>query len=137
MDTDLHWPEPMAGDIVWCHFPDNIHPRPKPRPALVMTVFDGDDTQFVVSVVYGTSQKTTALRRGEFAILKAMHPAAYEAAGLSYDTKFDLKQMINLAYIEAWFSVPPAAPYGKTPKLGILHPAMVRALEAAYRAANQ
>lgn len=22
------WPEPTAGEIVWCHFPDNIHPNP-------------------------------------------------------------------------------------------------------------
>jgi len=34
------WAEPTAGDIVWCHFPDDIHPRPKPRPALILVVFD-------------------------------------------------------------------------------------------------
>jgi len=34
-----------------------------------------------------------------------------------------------------WFSVPPAAPHGQSPKLGTLHPSLVRALEAAYRAA--
>src|SRR5438552_15699800 len=33
------------------------------------------------------------------------------------------------------FSVPPAAPHGQSPKLGTLHPSLVRALEAAYRAA--
>jgi len=31
--------------------------------------------------------------------------------------------------------VPPAAPHGQSPNLGTLHPSLVRALEAAYRAA--
>lgn len=32
------WPEPDAGDIVWCRFPDLIHAQPKPKPALVIDV---------------------------------------------------------------------------------------------------
>jgi len=60
--------------------------------------------------------------------------SAYEAAGLSYDTKFDLKQTIDLPYTTDWFSVPPAAPHGQTPKLGTLHPSLVRAVQAAFRA---
>lgn len=64
------WPEPTAGDIVWCHFPDNINPRPKPRPALILVVFDDDAPEFTVQVAYGTSQRTTKLYRGEFAILR-------------------------------------------------------------------
>ncbi len=128
------WVEPTAGDIVWCHFPDNIRPRPKPRPALIMTVFDDDAPQFTVRVVYGTSQRATTLHRGEFSILCERNAAAFEAAGLSYDTKFDLKQLIELPYTSDWFSVPPAAPRGQTPKLGVLHPSLVRVLEAAFRA---
>ena len=131
------WPEPTAGDIVWCHFPDNIHPRPKPRPALVLVVFDDAAPQFEVRVAYGTGQRTTTLHRGEFAILRDRNPAAYEAAGLSYDTKFDLTQTLDLPYTTAWFSVPPAAPHGQSPKLGTLHPTLVRALEAAFRAAAE
>ena len=131
------WGEPAAGDIVWCHFPDNIHPKPKPRPALILTVFDDAAPQFEVRVVYGTSQRTTTLYRGEFSILRARNPADYEAAGLSYDTKFDLKQTLDLPYTTGWFSVPPAAPQGQIPKLGTLHPSLVRALEAAFRAAKQ
>jgi len=131
------WKEPTAGDIVWCHFPDNINPKPKPRPALVLTVFDDAAPQFEVRVVYGTSQRITTLYRGEFSILRARNPAAYEAAGLSYDTKFDLKQILDLPYTTDWFSVPPAAPHGQTPKLGTLHPSLVRALEAAFRVAKQ
>lgn len=130
------WGEPTAGEIVWCHFPDDIHPRPKPRPALVLAVFDDDAPQFHVRVAYGTSQRTTTLYRGEFSILKDRNPAAYVAAGLSYDTKFDLKQVLDLPYSTEWFSVPPAAPHGQTPKLGVLHPSLVHAVQAAYKAAS-
>jgi hypothetical protein len=133
--TSIWWGEPTAGEIVWCHFPDNINPRPKPRPALVLVIFDDDAPQFYVRVVYGTSQRTMMLHRGEFSILRARNLAAYEAAGLSYDTKFDLKQIIDLPYTTDWFSVPPAAPHGQTPKLGMLHPSLVLAVQAAHRAA--
>lgn len=130
------WGEPAAGEIVWCHFPDQIHPRPKPRPALILAVFDDNAPQFDVRVAYGTSQRTTSLHRGEFSILRERNTAAYTAAGLSYDTKFDLKQVLDLPYTSEWFSVPPAAPHGQTPKLGTLHPSLVRAVEAAFRAAK-
>ncbi len=130
------WAEPTAGEIVWCHFPDDINPRPKPRPALILAVFDDDAPQFTVRVAYGTSQRTTTLHRGEFAILRDRNPAAYEAAGLSYDTKFDLRQTLDLPYTTEWFTVPPAAPHGQTPKLGTLHPSLVRAVQAAFRASK-
>lgn len=64
------------------------------------------------------------------------HPAAYAAAKLSFDTKFDLRRTLDLPYSADWFSVPPAAPHGQTPKLGTLHPSMVRAVQAAFRAAS-
>ena len=131
------WAEPTAGDIVWCHFPDNISPRPKPRPALILVVFDDSAPRFDVRVVYGSSQRTTMLHRGEFSFLRDRNPAAFAAAGLSYDTKFDLKQSIDLPYTAEWFSVPPAAPHGQIPKLGVLHPSLVRALQAAFRAATE
>jgi len=103
---------------------------------LVLTVFDDDAPQFHVRVAYGTSQRTTTLYRGEFAILRERNLAAYEAAGLSYDTKFNLKQAIDLPFSTDWFSVPPAAPHGQTPKLGSLHPSLVRAVQAAHAAAQ-
>ena len=133
--TPLWWAEPTAGDIVWCHFPDDIHPRPKPRPALILAVFEDDAPEFSVRVAYGTSQRTDDLHRGEFAILRVQNSAAFEAAGLSFDTKFDLKQALDLPFSTAWFSVPPAAPQGQTPKLGTLHPSLVRAVQAAFKAA--
>lgn len=74
---------------------------------------------------------------GEFAILRDRNPAAFEAANLSYDTKFDLRQRVALPYSSEWFSVPPFAPNGQTPKLGTLHPSLVRAVQAAYEAARE
>ena len=126
------WPEPVAGDLVWCHFPDHIHPKPKPRPALILTTQEDDEGQIFVTVAYGTSQKTNRLYGGEFRITKTEHPAAYASAGLSYDTKFDLKSALELPFNDDWFSVPPHAPHGQTPKLGTLHPSMVRIAAAAY-----
>jgi hypothetical protein len=134
--THRWWGEPTAGDIVWCHFPDNLSPRPKPRPALILVVFDDDAPRFEVRVAYGTSKRTTTLHGGEFSISRDRNPMAYQAAGLSYDTKFDLKQVVDLPYTTEWFSVPPLAPYGQTPKLGTLHPSLVRAVQAAFRATN-
>jgi hypothetical protein len=130
------WGEPTAGEIVWCHFPDHISPRPKPRPALILAVFDDDAPRFEMRVAYGTSRRTTTLYRGEFAIVRDRDRAAFEAAGLSFDTKFDLKQTVDLPYTSEWFSVPPAAPHGQTPKLGTLHPWLVRAVQAAFDAAR-
>jgi hypothetical protein len=129
------WSEPAAGDIVWCHFPDNITPHPKPRPALIVTVFDDHAPEFTVEVAYGTSQKTTSLHRGEFGIYQNQNASAYKAAGLSYDTKFNLGQTVELPFSTQWFSVPPGS-LTQEPKLGLLHPSLMRALEAAYRAAH-
>ena len=96
---------------------------------LARATLNGPSTKF-----HGASQRTTTLRRGEFSILRERNRAADEAAGLSYDTKFDLKQAIDLPYTTDWFSVPPAAPHGQTPRLGTLHPSLVRAMQAAFRA---
>jgi hypothetical protein len=101
-----------------------------------LTKEDGEGSVFV-TVAYGTSQKTDRIYSGEFRITKSEHPAAYASAGLSYDTKFDLSKMLELPYNDGYFSVPPHAPYGQTPKLGTLHPSMVRIAAAAFAAAHQ
>jgi len=88
-------------------------------------------------VAYGTSQKTHRLYRGEFRITKGEHPAAYTSAGLSYDTKFDLSKTLELPYNDDYFSVPPHAPHGQNPKLGTLHPSMVRIAAAAFKSAGE
>ena len=83
-----------------------------------------------------TSQKTDRLFSGEFRIGKSEHPAAYASAGLSYDTKFDLRSVLELPFNDAYFSVPPQAPHGQTPQLGTLHPSMVRIAATAFSAAR-
>ena len=131
------WPEPTAGEIVWCHFPDNIHPQPIARQGLVTSTKKDDDGKLFVSVAYGTSQKTDQLSSGEFRITKAEHTAAYASAGLSYDTKFDLSKVWELPFNDAYFSVPPHAPHGQIPKLGTLHPSMVRIAPTAFAATGK
>jgi len=43
--------------------------------------------------------------------------------------------MVGLPWSERYFKVPPRSPHGNTPKLGTLLATVVRAVEAAYRAA--
>ena len=131
------WPEPSAGEIIWCHFPDNIHPKPKPRPGLIVSTKGDDEGNIFVSVAYGTSQKTNRLYSGEFRITKDEHPAAYASAGLSYDTQFNLRNVLELPFNCDYFSVPPQAPQGQNPKLGSLHPSMVRIAGAAFAATKK
>jgi hypothetical protein len=90
-----------------------------------------------VSVAFGTSQKTDRLYSEEFKISKSEHPAAYASAGLSYDTKFDLRNILELPFNDAYFSVPPHAPNGQTPKLGALHPSLVRIAASAFAALSK
>ena len=131
------WKPPVVGDILWCHFPElpELDPGPKPRPALVARVTDRDDGA-VVAVVYGTSQRLDRLSSGEFAIRKAQNPAAFTLAGLSFDTKFNFKQIVELPWTDSFFKVPPKAAHGQSPKLGTLHPSMMHAARAAYLAAT-
>lgn len=128
---------PAPGDIVWCLFPQlsDVKPGPKPRPALVVGVEsrEGGD---VVSVVYGTSQNVTRLKTGEFAIMKSKHPAAYALAGLAYDSKFDFKVAVELAWSDRYFKVLPKNRHTNNPKIGTLHATVLHAVEAAYRTAQ-
>lgn len=90
----------------------------------------------MVKVVYGTTQGTTSLKSGEFLISKQQHPDAFKQAGLSHDTKFDLKQALDLPWTDRYFKVPPGpnSEFGQTPKLGSLHASMMKAATAAYNA---
>jgi hypothetical protein len=92
-----------------------------------------------VDVAYGTSQRTTLLRAGEFLISKDRHPVALEQAGLAFDTKFDLNRVIELPWSERYFKAPPTLnhAYGQTPKMGSLHASMSRALLAAHNATRK
>jgi len=131
------WRPPAPGDIVWCRFPElpRRSPGPKPRPALVCEVTEREDG-VAVTVAYGTSQGLDRLHAGEFAITRQAHPAAYASAGLSFDTKFDFRQAIELPWTDDFFAVPPRAPHGQQPKLGSLHASMMRPAQAAYKAAR-
>ena len=131
------WVLLAPGDIIWCLFPEvpNSEPGPKPRPAIVLSVERRDDGN-QVSVVYGTSRNLTRLKAGEMAITQTKNPAAYALAGWAYDTKFDFNVIVDLPWSERYFKVPARSPHGNTPKLGTLHATILRAVEAAYRAAS-
>jgi hypothetical protein len=129
------WPIPEVGDIVWCRYPRLAKdlPGPKPRPALVLQVRGVDDV-IEVTVAYGTSQHLDQMKSGEFAIRKIENGSAYALAGLSYDTKFDLNNTVCIPWDDMFFSVPLGAPYGENPKLGCLHPSMMKVVASAARA---
>lgn len=134
--TERFEPLPEVGDIVYCRFPQTLgNPGPKPRPALVVSLIKFADGSPGVRVAYGTSQKMNSLKSGEFAITSA-DGAAYELAGLSHPTKFDLGNTQDLPYTTEWFRVPPKPAYGQTPKLGSLHASLVRRAQAAFRASQ-
>jgi len=126
------WPQPKPGDIVWCRFPEDLVPRPgpKPRPVLVLAV-GGIEGDTVLEVAFGTSQKTRRLYTGEF-LIGPEDGDSYRVAGLSYPTKFNLKKRLELPYTADWFAVAPGVPFGQSPKLGLLHPSLMRRARSAF-----
>jgi hypothetical protein len=58
-------------------------------------------------------------------------------ASLSYNTQFDQKNILELPLNDVYFSVPPHAPHGQNPKLGTLHPSMVRIAATAFATASK
>jgi len=111
--------------------------KPKPRPSLIVSTKEDDEGMIFVSGAYGTSQTTDRLYGGEFRISKCEHPAAYDRANLSYEIKLDLKFLLELAFNDAYFLVPPHAPHGQIPKLGTPHPSMVRIAANVFAAASK
>ena len=87
-----------------------------------------------MQVAYGTSKRVSQLNSGEFAITRSMHPAAFELAGLAFDTKFDCRALVDLPWSERFFKTPPRPAHGQTPKLGTLHASVFRAAQAAFLA---
>jgi hypothetical protein len=132
------WFPPEPGDIVWCRFPQRPRdvPGPKPRPSLVLAVslYEGD---FWITVAYGTSKRLDRMVAGEFAIRKLESPTAYALAGLSFDTKFNLQETLEIPWNEQFFVVSPNPRLGQTPKLGSLHPCLMKAVASAARAAKR
>lgn len=127
-------PLPAPGDIVYCQFPEKLgSPGLKPRPVLVISQREADDGTLALEVAYGTSQKTKQLYAGEF-LIASVDVHAFDLAGLSFDTKFDLAHTQVLPYTTKWFKVPPNPRFGQSPKLGSLHPSLLRTAQAAYNA---
>ena len=132
MTQPSRWPPPRPGDIVWCHFPQDLarRPGPKPRPGLVLAVGEVKG-ETALEVAFGTSQKTNRLYPGEF-LIAPDDGDAFRTAGLSYPTKFDLRKSLQLPYTAEWFAVAPGTPFGQTPKLGLLHPGLIRRARMAF-----
>lgn len=128
---------PTPGDIAWCRFPERHlpGPGPKPRPALVVAVREFGGRPIAV-VAYGTSQKVDQLYPGEFAVTPA-DGAAFDSSGLGVATKFNLARTVELDFNDLWFAVPRGAPHGQIPKIGILHPSLVRRARAAHNATRR
>lgn len=135
-------PSPEPGDVLWCRFPEieGVKPGPKPRPCVVLWVSDPPpdaDTPYRVRVVYGTTKIKGNTLPHEADIDPVSNPAAYKAAGLSYPTRFNFKKVVVLNYDEMFFE---RAPCGEkvaplpSPRMGTLHPSMMRAFFAAYSA---
>lgn len=132
---------PAPGDLVWCRFPEDLRlkPAPKPRPALVLAVGHKDDDPDapMVRVAAGTSRKTAAGQVYPWELLLERTDAAeFRATGLSYTTKFNLRNTLELPYAPAFFEPAPGQPFGRNPRLGVLHPAYMAALKVAAEAAG-
>lgn len=130
--TVLFHPLPEPGDIVWTCFPqveDLGHPGPKPRPALVLSVYEAEHA---IKVAYGTSQRTDRLYPGEFAVKPG--EGGFAASGLQTATKFDLARTVKLYFDSNWFSAAPGVHINSPlPKIGSLHASYMRAAGAAYK----
>ena len=83
-------------------------------------------------MAYGTSKKVLALHAGEFAITHK-DGAGFKLSGLQASTKFSLQDTVELDFSDEWFKPPPHAPFGQTPKLGMLHPSLVHRAAAAWK----
>lgn len=136
------FPLPTAADVVLCRFPEDLRkpaPGPKPRPAIVLKVFsplEKAPTTYRVRVCFATSNRAR-LYPHEFEITRQAHPAEFESAGLSDDTKFDLLQELLLPYDSDWFALPTFQQFGATPKLGTVHALSMTRLSAAFKEAEQ
>jgi hypothetical protein len=131
------FPQPTAGDVVLCRFPQNLlkpAPAPKARPAIVLSVYAPlpGEACYRVRVCYGT-KNLSRIYPHDCEVTKAQHSAEYHSAGLSYDTKFDMHQALLLPYTSEWFLVPHRPRFGMTPKIGVMHPATVPRLSRAKR----
>jgi hypothetical protein len=139
MSTRPWAPQPKAGDVVQCRFPEGKvgTPGPKDRPALVIEVEEDLEAKSasIVRVAYGTSQDIAQCYPGEFTV-RATDPKA----GLDRDTKFDLGNTVRLPFDSEWFAPSPNRRFGNHPKRGVLNlqdDKLKRALQSAILEAKE
>lgn len=125
------------GDFLWCWFPHDrrLVPAPKPRPALALAVgvHEDDPGQSMIRIAAGTSRKVELHQILAWEFL--LHPddgIAYTDSGLSYPTKFNLRNTLELPLTKTYFGPPPHRPFGDSPKMGVLHPSLIKRLKAVY-----
>ena len=129
--TDDAWPKPVwpkAYDLVWTRFPETTPPErpgPKPRPSLVLGVYEEADGAALLLVAPGTTRLKQDRRPLDFRITNF---AEMQACGLAYATRFDLDALLPLPYTREWF-VPLAAAGKTTPVIGRLSDAMIMAFQ--------
>lgn len=113
--TRRYWLAPKPGDIVQCRFPEKPfkQPGPKDRPALVTKVDIFENGVVDVEVAYGTSQGVNDVHGGELVVRKSDG-----AAGLDRDTKFDIRNVVQLPFDDEWFAPDPGRRHGEHPKRG-------------------
>jgi hypothetical protein len=137
-DSTKPWHEKLDPlDLVYCHFPAEgaLEPAPKPRPALILNIADKSEPQRV-EVAYGTSQKTAQKYAGEFE-LTPRDGKVFQLAGLTEESKFDLRRRVWLPYNDRWFAPKPANPPRTTPKLGTLDLNLNKSVRRRFLAAAE
>jgi hypothetical protein len=89
-----------------------------------------------VEVAYGTSKKTMQKYAGEFE-LTLRDGEVFRRAGLTEESKFDLRRCVWLPYNDRWFKPKPASPPKRTPKLGTLDLNLDRRVQRRFLAAAE
>ena len=122
----LTLPRPL--DIVWCRFPAvemPSRPGPKPRPALVRSLYlNKDHTRARIEVTFGTSNTKMHDRPYDLILSNATERAEM---GLPQSTRFDLDRTAILPWAVEFFE--PRAGH-RTPIIGHLSSAAIAQLEA-------
>lgn len=95
---------PASLDIVWCRFPEIEYPTkpgPKPRPALVRSLFlNKAQTAAGVEVTYGTSKIGASADTYDLIVSNMV---SIEASGLPCATRFAIDRTIRLPWCSEFF----------------------------------
>ena len=111
-------------------------PGPKLRPCLIFRVAEPVPGCYLVEASYGTSQVKTR-RSWEF-LLGPRDGYVFRMSGLSYATKFDVKDLEVLWYNDLWFGKAPETPrIGTICVAGVPHSSIADRFKEAKRAAGR